>query len=239
MLTQEKKVPSMNYAEYTTLVYGTKMIGKSSLLSQVPDNLFINAGGGLEAISCYEEKVSTWDKFLNVGAEFIAGQHKFKAITFDTIDRTHKMCQDYMMAKLNIIHPADLAFGKGWDLVKSEFLRPIMKLVLSDYQVFFISHSKEIEITTRTAKFSKTVPSMSDGLYGMISSLSGIILFYDITDTEQGEVRLLRTSPSEKWIAGDRTGRLSNYGDIIMEAPPVDNWNKIQKIFNGEIVKEI
>lgn len=236
-LATEKKKPSTKLSDYTVLLYGTKMIGKSSLLAQVPDNLFLNSGGGLEAIECYQEYVPKWEDFLSIGAEFIAGQHNFKAITFDTIDRMHKMCSDYMMDKLKITHPGDLAFGKGWDLVKSEFLRPIMKLVLSNYQVFFISHSKDIEVTTRTLKITKHVPSMSDGLYGIVSSMSGIILYYDTEETSKGSIRLLRTSPTEKWIAGDRTKKLQEVGDIVMEPPPADNWSKLLSIFNGETKK--
>jgi hypothetical protein len=112
-----------------------------------------------------------------------------------------------------------------------------MKLVLSNYQVFFISHSKDIEVTTRTLKITKHVPSMSDGLYGIVSSMSGIILYYDTEETAKGSIRLLRTSPTEKWIAGDRTKKLQEVGDIVMEPPPADNWSKLLSIFNGETKK--
>lgn len=237
-LATEKKTPSVSLQDYTTLLYGETKIGKSTLLNDVPSNIFFNTGGGLEALECYEQRISTWEEFLTSGAEFLNGGHKYKNITIDTIDRLHKLCSEYMMKKLNILYPSDLEFGKGWDMVKSEFIRPIMRLVLSQYGVFFVSHSKDLEIKTRTAKITKVVPSMSDSLYNIISPVCGIILFYDSTEGKDGDVRLLRTQATERWIAGDRTGRLQAYGDIVMDAPPANNWAKIQSIFDGKIVKE-
>jgi hypothetical protein len=238
-LTQEKKKPSQRLYDYTTLIYGETKIGKSTLLSQIPNILFLNTGGGLEAIECYEEKVDSWERFLSVGLEIVMGDHKYEAIAIDTVDRLHKLCSEYMMTKLGILYPSDLEFGKGWDMVKTEFMRPIMKLVLSKYGVFFISHSKEIELKTRTAKIDKVIPSMSDSLYNVISPVCGIILYYDTVETPQGDQRLLRTTASERWIAGDRTGKLQEYGDIIMDAPPANNWNKIQQIFDGKLMKGV
>ncbi len=237
-LTTEKKQPSKRLYDYTTLLYGQTKVGKSTLLSQIPNILFLNTGGGLEAIECYEESVPDWETFLTKGKEIIMGGHNFEAIAIDTIDRLHKLCFEYMMNKLNITYPSDLEYGKGWDMVRTEFLRPLMKLVLSKYGIFFISHSKTIEIQTRTAKFSKVIPSMSDSLYSIISPICGIILYYDTIEGEKGDVRLLRTSATERWISGDRTTKLQKYGDIIMDAPPANNWEKIQKIFNGEELPE-
>lgn len=236
-LTTEKKKPSLSLREYTTLVYGETKVGKSTLLSNVEQNLFFNTGGGLEALECYEERISSWEDFLAKGAELLEGKHTFSNITIDTVDRLHKLCSEYMMKKLNILYPSDLEFGKGWDMVKSEFMRPIMKLVLSQYGVFFVSHAKEIELKTRTVKINKVVPSMSDSLYNIISPICGIILFYDSTEGKDGDIRLLRTTATERWIAGDRTGKLQEYGDIVMDKPPANNWAKIQSIFDGKIKK--
>jgi hypothetical protein len=237
-LTDKRKVPSARLFDYTTLLYGYTKIGKSTLLNQVPKNLFLNTGGGLEALDCYEEPIATWEKFLEKAREILTTEHVYEAITIDTIDRLHKLCSSHVMQKHNISHASDLDWGKGYELVKDEFMRPIMALVLSKFGVFFVSHSKDVEIQTRTAKITKRVPSMQNSIYELITPICGIILFYDTEETPDGERRMLRTRASEKWIAGDRTKKLEAYGDIIMDVPPANNWEKIQGIFDGKITKE-
>jgi hypothetical protein len=56
-------------------------------------------------------------------------------------------------------------------------------------------------------------------------------------ETPDGKKRILRTSPSENWIAGDRTRKLLQFGDIEMGVGN-GNWEKINKVFRQEIKKE-
>ena len=239
-LPVEKKKPSINLWDYTILLYGESKIGKSTLISQIPNVLFLNTGGGLEAIECYEQRIASWTEFLEAGKEIVSNSHNFQVIAIDTIDRLHKLCVNYMMDKLKIIHPQDLEFGKGYDMVKDEFLRPVMKLALSSYGLIIVSHSKDVEIKTRTAVITKVIPSMQSYLYGMIAPICGITLYYNTAETEKGEKRYIHSRISEKWIAGDRTGKLEAKDDgkgIEMFPPPVNNWERIQKMFEEPLTK--
>jgi hypothetical protein len=239
-LPTEKKKPSTNLWDYTILLYGQKLIGKSSLANEIPNNIFLNAGGGLEAIECFQIPLINWNDYKLAVAELIDpnAKHSFKVVTLDTVDRIHKLCVTEMMKKLEITHPADLDFGKGWDLIKDEFMRPTMALVLSGLGVVMISHVKDKEITTRTAKFNKSITTLQDHIWQMIESVSGIILFYSLeTDAQGVEKRVLKVKASENYISGDRTGKLAAYGNIDI-GPVGTNWGRIQKIFDGTLVKE-
>jgi hypothetical protein len=233
----EKKKPSVNLWDYTIFLYGESKVGKSTLISQIPNVLFLNTGGGLDALECFEQPITSWEQFLDAGKEIVGNGHKFDVIAIDTVDRLAKLCINHIMTKLEIVHPQDLGYGKGYDLVKDELLRPLMKLALSKYGLILVSHAKDVEITTRTSKITKFLPSIQDYMYNIIAPICGITLFYDTVETENGERRVLRTRLSEKWIAGDRTGKLEAYGDIIMAPPPANNWDKVQKIFAGQIKK--
>jgi len=236
-LTTQKTVPKTNLWEYPIFIYGVPKIGKSTLAAEIPDNLFFNTAGGLDALSVFEEKINTWEEFKAKGAEFIAGDHKFGVLTIDTIDRLHKLCVDFMCKKLNIIHPQDLDFGKGYDMVKDEFIRPLTKLALSKYGLIMISHVREVETTTRVRKFTKSIPTLQNHIWEMIDGLSGIILFYTQELSKDGITkRFIKTAPNEEWIAGDRTRKLIVYGDIEMTLDGT-NWQKIENIFNGTLQK--
>ncbi len=102
MLPTTKTVPSQKLFDYSIYLMGVPKIGKSMLVSQIDKVLFLNTGGGLEAIPCYEVKINTWNDFLTTGAEFIKGEHEFVAIAIDTIERLHKLCVIYVLQKMNL-----------------------------------------------------------------------------------------------------------------------------------------
>lgn len=237
-LPKEKKKPSVNLWDYTILLYGQKLIGKSSLANEIPNNIFLNAGGGLEAQECFEVSIRNWDDYLSAVTELLTQPHEFKVVTLDTIDRIHKLCTAYVMKKLGTSYPGDLEFGKGYDAVKDEFMRPLMALVLSKMGVMMISHVKDIEMKTRVSKFNKSITTLQDHIWQLVESVSGIILYYTMETNEKGEEkRILKTRASEYYISGDRTNKLSAYGDIEL-GPVGTNWTKIQKIFDGTLTKE-
>ena len=241
-LPTEKTKPKTNLWEYPIFLYGDKMIGKSTLANEIEGNLFFNTAGGLDALEHFEVKINSWQDFLEAGAEFISGKHMFKVATIDTIDRLHKLCAEHIMKLKNITHPQDLEFGKGYDMIKDEFIRPLTKLALSKYGLIMISHVKDVEITSRTRKFNKNIPTLQSYVWELINALSGIVMFYT---TEEGldkegksiRKRIIRTSPDEKWIAGDRTKKLLSFGDIEMTADG-GNWKKIEDIFNRNMKGE-
>lgn len=237
-LPVEKKKPSVNLWDYTILLYGQKLIGKSSLANEIPDNIFLNAGGGLEAVECFEMTIKTWDDYIAAVAELVTKEHQFKVVTIDTIDRIHKLCVAHVMKKLGVAYPGDMEFGKGYDAVKDEFMRPMMALVLSKMGVIMISHVKNVEMKTRTAKFDKSITTLQDHIWQLVESVSGIVLFYTMETNAKGEeVRMLKTCASEYYISGDRTNKLSSYGNIEL-GPMGTNWEKIQQIFDGSLTKE-
>lgn len=232
MLPKLKTKPKPNLFEHVIFLYGAPKIGKSTLVAEIDEVLFLNSGGGLDALEVYQQPIPDWETFLDTGADILKGDHQFKVIAIDTIDRLHKLCVNYIMKQQKIIHPADLGFGKGWDMVKDEFIRPITKLALSPYGLILISHVKDVEIQTRTAKLTKFVPTLQNYVWDLIDGLSGIILFFTSERREEGEVRVIKATPSENWIAGDRTTRL--IGKDITIKSDGKNWERIQNIFKGE-----
>jgi hypothetical protein len=236
LLPTTKKKPSVNLWDHAILIYGQKLIGKSTLAAEIPDNIFLNTGGGLDALEVYQVPIPKWEVFINVSAELIKGDHPFKVVTIDTIDRLHKLAVNFICKKLEIVHPGDLDFGKAWDMIKDEMMRPLMALALSPMGLILISHVKVIELKTRTGTITKSITTLQDHMWQLVESMSGIILFYTSEATQDGEKRVLRARPSENWIAGDRTKILAEYGDVEM-LNDGKNWERLQKIFSGETKK--
>jgi len=233
-LPTERTKPSDILWDHSIYLYGPPMIGKSSLVNEIPGVLFFNTAGGLESLPVYETRINAWEDFLTTGAEFLTGSHNFAVAAIDTIERLHKLCVQYIIKRENIRHPQDLEFGKGYDMVKDEFIRPLTKLALSKYGLIMIGHTRDVEITLRTRKLSKNIPTLQDYIWQLVAGLSDIIMFYTTETTDKGTRRVIKTNPSEEYIAGDRTNKLRSFGDIVM-LPEGNNWARIEEAFNRVI----
>lgn len=213
-----KKVTELS--AYSILLYGAPKVGKSTLASQFPNALFLATEAGLNALEVYQVQVDSWDKFVSVLAEIAGGKHEFRTIVIDTVGNLFKFCSDYICKKQGIKHESDLEWGKGYSLVRDEFLRVITKLTLLPYGVVFIGHADTVEIKTRTGTISKAVPQLNKSARDILVPIVDFLWFCTIEQTPEGYQRIVHTKPTENWDAGDRTGKMPkeiamNYGELI------------------------
>ena len=219
MLPTAKTQAKPDLADLTVLVYGQTKIGKSTFCSQAAGALFLATEPGLNALEVYQIPAQSWDDLLNACAEVTEGKHPFKTVIIDTIDNAYKFCTDYIVKKHKIEHESDLGYGKGYALVNNEFQRVLTKLAFLPYGLFLISHAKEIEVETRTGKYTRVVPTLPDKARKIVLGMVDQVLFcdLDLTTAEDGTSnirRVIRTKPSLYYEAGDRTGRLPEALDL-------------------------
>lgn len=219
ILPSTKTQPKPGLADLTVLVYGQTKIGKTTFCSQAESALFLATEPGLNALDVYQVPIQSWDDLLNVCAEVVEGKHPFKTIIIDTIDNAYKFCTDYILRKFKVEHESDLAYGKGYAIVNNEFQRVVTKLAFLPYGLFLISHAKEIEVETRTGKYTRILPTLPDKARKIVLGMADMVLFCDleVADGEGGETvtrRVIRTKPSLYYEAGDRTGRLPEAIDL-------------------------
>lgn len=219
ILPTAKTEPKPNLADLTVLVYGQTKIGKSTFCSQSEGALFLATEPGLNALDVYQVPIQSWDDLLNTCAEVVEGQHPFKTVIIDTIDNAYKFCTDYIVKKFKVEHESDLAYGKGYAIVNNEFQRVLTKLAFLPYGLFLVSHAKEIEVDSRTGKYTRIVPTLPDKARKIVLGMVDMVLFCDLEPTsadggEQVMRRVIRTKPSLYYEAGDRTGRLPETLDL-------------------------
>lgn len=205
---------------YSILLYGAPKVGKSTLAAQFPNAVFLATEAGLNALEVYQVPVDSWDKFVAACGEIASGNHPFKTIVVDTVGNLFKFCSDYICKKNGIKHESDLEWGKGYALVRDEFLRVITKLTLLPYGVVFIGHADFSEIKTRTGTITKAVPQLNKSAREILVPIVDFLWYCNIEQTPNGYERLIHTKPTENWDAGDRTGKMPveipmNYTDLI------------------------
>lgn len=212
------------------LLHGPPKVGKSTLLAELfPNALFIATEPGHDHLSIYKEDVRSWEKLREVGAELAKGEHEFTHIIVDTADELLKFCNDYMMQKMKVQHPSDLEWGKGWTMVADEWRLRLGKLTGLGLGVWFVSHSKDVEIKQRVGTVNKAVPNLTGNPREWLLGLADYIFYANVELTAEGSRHVLRTKASENWEAGARQAR----GAIALPDPIELDAKALRNAFNG------
>lgn len=200
-------VPSDTLLDKTTLIYGAPGIGKSTLASEFGKVLFLELEPGLSFLEVIKLPVGNWIEFCNIVNLLVKDKgQSYDAICIDTGDVLSKLCSDHTNAKLGVIHESQGEYGLGWSVAKNELAKWVNKLAaIPDTGLLIISHSVEVEIKSRNATYTKSIPTMDKKGREVFLNLADLVLFADFEDTEDGsERRVLRTKPSRYWEAKER-----------------------------------
>lgn len=173
-------------------VYGQPFSGKTTLADKFPDVLMLNTDGNINYVSAPyiaikdEVKVDghitrttlAWDVFKDTIDELAKKQNDFKSIVVDLVEDTYEACRLYMYKKLGISHESDNSF-KAWDMVRTEFLSTIKKLMNLDYEnIILISHEDSSKDITKRGGDSITSikPNIQDKLANKIAGMVDVVI---------------------------------------------------------------
>jgi len=212
-LPNEKTSGIVKLDKIKLLLYGPPKIGKTTLASGFPNTLFLATEKGYESHKIYKIDIESWIEFKEVVTLLTTKKCKYKTLVIDTVDLLFNQCENHICKKLKIIHLSDLSFGKAYEIVSKEFELVINKLFLKDYGLIFISHTKIVELISRTGKISKISPTLSNVARKVLIPKVSVIGYLDIKTikTKQKkfvERRVLSFKPSEILEAGNRDGML-------------------------------
>ncbi len=196
-------------------IYADSYVGKSTFVDQFDDLLFINTDGNIDnttspVIPIKDEITVTgrltdrkfaWEKFLEVVDELEKKENDFKRVCIDLVEDLYEHCRLYMYDKLGIEHEQDAGYGKGWDMVRTEYLNTIKRLKSLGYQIIYISKEIESEITLKNgSKLTVIKPNINDKVANI---LAGTV---DLTTRAymDGENRYLLLEKKENIFGGGR-----------------------------------
>lgn len=209
LLPSEPTYEGASMQEMIWLLYGPPGIGKSTFVSQCEGALFLSTDPGLRFLKVYKRPIEGWLDFKKVVKALTIDRPKqYKSIVIDTIDPLFLMARKYVLDKRGIEHQSDEPYGKAYDLVTTEFTLEILKLTKLPYGLFFLSHSKDVEVRGRALRTSKVIPSLPSQAYKVVAPLADIIAYYGFGETaaDTGDpTRVMHFQPSETLEAKDRT----------------------------------
>ena len=133
-------------------LYAPPFAGKTTLTDKFPDPLILTTDGNINNVTApyvyIRDEVTVsgrmtnrkfaWEVFKDTLAELEKKQNDFKTITLDLVEDTREMCRLYMYDKMGIQHESDSGFGKGWDVIKTEYLSTMRRFFNLDYDNIII-----------------------------------------------------------------------------------------------------
>ena len=141
-LTKEKrKAVSVNPS--TLLLYGAPKVGKTTMLSQLDDCLIIDTEKGSRMIEGYIQEVNSRDELIETLIAIKESKDvKYKYIAIDTIDKVAEWAERRVCEEESVNSIADLAFGKGYGLVREKVAKTISHFKEVAEHLIIIGHRK-------------------------------------------------------------------------------------------------
>lgn len=236
MLPKNERVPVGSTKYMKGWIYGAPFSGKTTFLDNAPDPLNLNTDGNTKYVTMQRVRVRdevtaegritkrkfAWEIFKEMIADLEKGSD-FKTIIVDLVEDTREMCRLYMYDKLGISHESDGGYGKGWDMIKTEYLSTMRRLLQLDYNIFLLSHEDVSKDLTKKSgeKISRIAPNIQEAL---ANKLAGMVDFVARVVVEDDDTRWLSFKTNEVVFGG---GRLK----IDVDRIPL-NWDELMKVYN-------
>ena len=229
ILPKNERRPEAVITEPDMWIYADSYVGKSTFVDHFDDVLFINTDGNTQNITSpfiqiadelvtegrMSHKVLAWSKFREVIDELEKHDNSFRVIALDLVEDLYEYCRFYVFDQLGIKHESDGGYGKGWDMVRTEFLGQMKRLKSLGYRVIYISKELVAEITyANGTKVSTFKPNLPDKVANVLAGTVTMTLraYMD----ERGHFLQLRKN--ENVFGGGRIDFKRDRCDLTVEA---------------------
>lgn len=204
-------------------IYGAAFSGKTTMLDDAPNPLNLNTDGNIQFVTMpyvsIKDEVTlngrmtnrkfAWEVFKDTIAELEKKQNDFKTIIIDLLEDTREMCRIYMYDKLGIQHESDSGFGKGWDIIKTEYLSTMRRFFNLDYENLIVVSHEDIskDITKKNGQnITRIAPNIQDAIANKIAGMVDIVARVVVEDDDS---RTLNFKQNEVIFGGGRLKGIS------------------------------
>ncbi|NFH47243.1 Dna2/Cas4 domain-containing protein [Clostridium sporogenes] len=196
-------------------IYADSYVGKSTFVDHYDDLLFLNTDGNTDNTTSpvirimdkvwYEGRIQkkkfAWEFFIEAIKELEKKENDFKRVCIDLVEDMYEHCRLYTYDKLGIEHEQDAGFGKGWDMVRTEYLSAIKRLKNLGYQIIYVSKEVVKEINLKNgAKLTTINPNINDKVANVLAGTVDLTVRAYMKD----EDRFLQLEKKENVFGGGR-----------------------------------
>lgn len=151
-----------------------------------------------------------WEVFKEAISELEKGQNDFKTIIVDLLEDTREACRVYMYDQLKIQHESDSGFGKGWDIIKTEYLSTMRRFFNLDYENLVVVSHEDVskDITKKNGQnITRIAPNIQDAVANKIAGMVDIVAHVVVEDDG---TRTLNFKANEVVFGGGRLKGVRN-----------------------------
>lgn len=220
-------------------IYGAAFSGKTTMLDDAPNPLNLNTDGNIQFVTMpyvsIKDEVTlngrmtnrkfAWEVFKDTIAELEKKQNDFKTIIIDLLEDTREMCRIYMYDNLGIQHESDSGFGKGWDIIKTEYLSTMRRFFNLDYENLVVVSHEDIskDITKKNGQnITRIAPNIQDAIANKIAGMVDIVARVVVEDDDS---RTLNFKQNEVIFGG---GRLKGISQTTIPL----NWDALMDVYD-------
>lgn len=198
-LPSNTRIPVEKVTKRKLWFYGKPFSGKTWLANEFPNPIFLstdgnylNLPGGIPPHIDIADVVTVegrstkrklaWDVLLEAIAELEKKDNDFETVVLDVVGDAFEHCRTYIFDKHGIEHESDSGFGKGWSVVKKEFLDTMTRLMNLNYpNIILISHlDTSTDVTKKSGdKITNVMPAnakqYADNLAGKVDMVVRVI----------------------------------------------------------------
>lgn len=194
---------------YSIMFFGAPKSGKTTMASKFEKSLLIATEKGYSAIpGIIAQPVNTWAEIKKVLRQLKTEKAKeqFYNIIIDTVDLAYNFCEQYIANQNGVQTIADIAYGRGYQLVEKEFDSVLRSIVVENYGLILISHSEDKTFKDESgSEYNQIVPTLDKRGNKVVTRMADIIGYARPIVDESGNshTRLfMRGTP--RFVAGSR-----------------------------------
>lgn len=219
-------------------IYGAAFSGKTTMLDSAPNPLNLNTDGNIQFVHmpyvAIKDEVTVegritkrkfaWEVFKDAITELEKKQNTFQTIIIDLLEDTREMCRVYMYDQLKIQHESDSGYGKGWDIIKTEYLSTIRRFFNLDYENIIVVSHEDVskDITKKNGQnITRIAPNIQDAIANKVAGMVDIVARVVVEDDGS---RTLNFKSNEVIFGG---GRLKG----IQETTIPLAWDALMKVY--------
>ena len=179
--------PEVDPGLLTILIYAFPGAGKSTFCSRAEGVVIVQLEPRLKGIRAAKtDLVTAWEDLWKIYHEMKAGNHPFKTVAIDDVGNAYRLCCEKFMREAGVKHESEMGeYGRGYGMINREFYRLVKAFAGLPYGLIMTSHTKEIEMKTKTEKYTRVVADLPDKPRGGIIGLCDYVLFGDKIEVEK------------------------------------------------------
>lgn len=210
-------------------IYAQSYVGKSTFIDQYDDLLFLNTDGNIDNTTAPVIRIAdeinvtgritnrkfAWEVFKEVITELEKKDNDFKRIALDLVEDLFEHCRLYVYDKHGWEHESDGGYGKGWDMIRTEFLSNMKRLKNLGYQIIYISKEVATEVTLKNGtKYTTYKPNVNDKVANVLSGIVDLTIRAYV----DGDKRYIQLVKDDNSFGGGRFNFIEKKCELNMDA---------------------